>query len=341
MSIAKYLIGGRSEEVRRYVFVPEILELRTNFEPIYSFVYGIAPGWPDPDSRPESRVTLHWEVTDDLAPPAPGDEVVQYVGRRIPGGREARMLMEWDDTQPRLTTNLAYVFWSSLRGTASHQLPGTTLSDMGTVALLSNGFAPIHCSAVAADDAGIVLFAPLNTGKTTTAWELVSRHGLSFIAEDIAVTDGQRIRGAPYTGTGLPKPFPEMKPTVRERARRALFPVWLKKSLAGQLSPDQIRASAPLRTIVFLERGDPRIRDVGREEAADLLLRNNRLEFRYGTSRHLLHAWYNAGSPDLGTVGEAEKTLLERTVANAEQIVLISAREPENFAQKVLDVTRG
>lgn len=338
MAILEHVIGKRLEQGRRFVFVPEILELRSNFDPIYSFVYGIAPGWGNGESLPRSQITLHWEVTDELKPPARNAGAAEYMGRRIPGGREARMLFEWDDLNPRLFTNTEYVFWASLRGTASHQLPGQILSDVASAALLTNSLVPIHCSAVARGGRTIMILAPSNTGKTTTAWKLVSDHGYSFIAEDIAISDGSSVFGAPYTGTGLPRPFDLMRPPLHERMRRLMFPIWLKESLARQLQPHQIEKSAPIGPIVFLQRGKESITDVDPGEAADLMLRNNRLEFRYATSPHLLQTWYNTGSPNLSANSDTEKFLLNELVSNAERLVRISAPDPEGFAQQVLDL---
>jgi hypothetical protein len=323
--------------MERYVFIPGVLEVRSNCSPLYSFVYGIAPAWGGSDSFPESRVVVEWRVTQDATGEgADPNEVVQYLGRKIPGGPKAYMELQWDFRHPRLLTNQAYLLWSSVRGTSGHELPGKILSDVATSALIGNGFAPMHCSAVEKNGSGIILIAPSNTGKTTTSWNLVSQHGFSFIAEDIAATDGRLVYGAPFTGTGLPAPFPVQRIPLLDRMRRAVFPIWLKQSLAGEMKREQISTQARVDYVVFLERGPRGVSDMDPGTAGDLLLRNNRLEFRYLGSPHLVRSWYNGKGPDLDVTAAAEKRLLGSMVENCKRVVKISAAEPREFAEGIL-----
>lgn len=331
------LAGWRVGEMRRYVFVPGLLEVRTNCTPLYGFVYGIAPAWGDGDSLPDSRVVMEWRVTGDVeAGRNNASAGVQYLGRKLPGGQAAHMELRWDPRHPILVTNPAYLFWSSLRGTSGHQPPGKILSDVATSALISNGYSPLHCSAVAKNGSGMILIAPSHTGKTTTAWKLVSQHGFSFLAEDIAVIDGRSVHGAAFTGTGLPAPFPPEQVAPLDRVRRAFFPLWLKQSLAQQIDPARIVTEAPIDYVVFLQRGDAGVSDVDPVAASDLLLRNNRLEFKYLGSPHLVRSWYNGTGPDLDAAATEEKRLLGAMVAGCKRAVKVTASDPQGFAAGIL-----
>lgn len=75
------------------------------------------------------------------------------------------------------------------------------LFDIVSMLLLRRGMTTLYCSAAELHNGSAVLcVAPPNTGKSLTVLQLMNRYGARIIAEDMAVTDGTSIWGAPYTG---------------------------------------------------------------------------------------------------------------------------------------------
>ncbi len=70
---------------------------------------------------------------------------------------------------------------------------GYILTDLASLLLLRRGYAPLHCSAFKSGDATVVITAPPNTGKTLTSVMACMEHQADYIAEDLAITDGQDI----------------------------------------------------------------------------------------------------------------------------------------------------
>ena len=74
------------------------------------------------------------------------------------------------------------------------------LFDVASFLLLQNGLTTIYCSSVHFEDGrNLVIMSPPNTGKSLTALKLVKEYGAKIIAEDMAVTDGEKIIGATFT----------------------------------------------------------------------------------------------------------------------------------------------
>lgn len=74
------------------------------------------------------------------------------------------------------------------------------LFDVVSLILLKNGLSTLYCSAVQLLDGRTAVFmAPPNTGKSLTVLKLRKDYNANIIAEDMAVTDGLHIWGAPHT----------------------------------------------------------------------------------------------------------------------------------------------
>lgn len=75
------------------------------------------------------------------------------------------------------------------------------LFDIVSMLLLQQNMTTLYCSAACLkNERSIVCFSPPNTGKSLTVLQLKKKYGARIIAEDMAVTDGESIWGAPYTG---------------------------------------------------------------------------------------------------------------------------------------------
>ena len=74
------------------------------------------------------------------------------------------------------------------------------LFDIVSLLFLKNGFTTLYCSASRFKNGkGAVFSAAPGTGKSLTVLKLKRDYGAEIIAEDMAVTDGEYIYGAPFT----------------------------------------------------------------------------------------------------------------------------------------------
>lgn len=72
--------------------------------------------------------------------------------------------------------------------------------DLISILLLQDGLAPLYCSSVRFQDGKTIVFmAPPNTGKSLTVLQLKRDYNAEIVCEDMAITDGRFIWGAPYT----------------------------------------------------------------------------------------------------------------------------------------------
>ena len=79
--------------------------------------------------------------------------------------------------------------------------PGYVLTDVVAWALLRAGLAPVHCSGFTVGDDAVLVLAPPNTGKTLTTMTACMEMGAGYLAEDVAITDGESLFSVPWTST--------------------------------------------------------------------------------------------------------------------------------------------
>ncbi len=346
--------------LKRYIFAPNVLEVRSTSSNIYDFKFGIP--WVCerriPSNLPSSRVILEWREVKDVPnymekiglSLESSDREIPYIFREtpLPFGRKAQLFLRWggDGFNAQLVTNKDYFRWSLLRLTSSshHPLPGTILSDAAYIALLESDYLPMHCACVDFNKMGVLLIAPSDTGKTSTSQILVRSYGFRFVAEDIAVTNGKEIVGCAYTGTGVPGKKPALD--FFEKIRQIFFyPIfkqgfYYRESLAADLDPSLITPKTNANYIIFLKRGKNKITKIGKEEAATLLLKSIRLEFRYLTDIFLLQLWHQYNVPDIQKMMEKENKIIGSLVNQLKGILAVSAESPEDFASQINNFIR-
>jgi len=160
-----------------------------------------------------------------------------------------------EKAHPHFAVNRTYTFWANLRSTY-YDLPGKILSDLVVATLNELGYIPIHCAAVANKESSILVWAPSDTGKTTTVYKLVSENGFKFMSEDITITDGVRAFACPYTTSGLPKGLKSKKRTLLDIIAEKMFPYTCKKPMITDYFPkDSIKPTANISHVIILARG--------------------------------------------------------------------------------------
>lgn len=173
---------------------------------------------------------------------------------------------------------------------------------------VSRGYVLLHCATVVSGGEALILSAQTDTGKTTTVLRLVKRHAVEFLADDmtiihpsgiarrypkpmtmsfhtfqafdwelsrlahakLAVQSRVHSKSGRTVGHGLARmPVPIMSINA---VTQAVVPP--PKYHISDLMPVVIAEQAPIRRVVFMERGEEMEAPVELGPAVDMLLRN-------------------------------------------------------------------
>jgi hypothetical protein len=276
-----------------------------------------------------------------------GQDCLDY-DRTFVGGRRLRMRAERLLTnEPVLTANATYLRWIKHRFMNLHSL-GYILTDMAALTLLRNGFTPLHASAFKAGDAGVLVLAAPNTGKTLTVMTACMDLGASFISEDLAISDGHNVYGVPWTSTF--RYYSKIDDSRRSRfAGRLtqvfppaeLVPMTRSRQVDTLISPDRLVASTPITHVVVLERGAKGVQASSVSETWRKAVNLNRFEFKYNSAPLLVaHEFFN---PELGLDAAAaeERRLLQAIVDSAQERLVVRSDDPNDYASLILEATGG
>ena len=172
----------------------------------------------------------------------------------------------------------------------------------------SKGYALLHCASVVQGDEVLLLSAQTDTGKTTTVLRLIARHDVAFLADDMTIIEpGGIARRYPKPMTmsfhtfkafdWRLTPVQRGKLAVQSRVHsksgrrvghgiaRLPVPIMAINAVTQGIIPPPkhhvsdlmkvtIAERAPIRRVVFMERGEPMEAAVEVPAAVDLLLRN-------------------------------------------------------------------
>jgi len=196
---------------------------------------------------------------------------------------------------PEILFNRHFDLWSKLR--ISKMLTcGAILTDIVNIKLLLNNILPIHAGCVGIDEEkGILIAALPDVGKTYSTLKLLQvNQNLYFMSEDIVMIDNEFFAYAvPYTETVDKRMvkdnlFDQLRKSIYEKMFKINF---TKKNIfdAGYVTKDRFLPKARVKMITLLYRDSKEeVRKLSPEEAFNLLLPLNRLEFSYFRNEILL-----------------------------------------------------
>lgn len=228
--------------------------------------------------------------------------------------------------------------------------PGYILTDVVAWALLRAGFAPVHCSGFStADGSGTVLvLAPPNTGKTLTTMMACMELGASYLAEDVAISDGEMLYAVPWTSTF--RYYERIDSSRRSRAMARLtqvfppaelLPVAKSSRIDDLLTGSQILDCARISHVAVLERNDEDVVSaLDIETAVAKAINLNRYEFNYIKSPTMVAYEYFNPAVNLDAALRAERTVLRQIVTNAKEVLLVQTREATKYAGLITDHVR-
>lgn len=218
---------------------------------------------------------------------------------------------------------------------------GYILTDVISGILLLNGYATIHCSSVSIGGKALVIFAPPNTGKTITAINLCEYKGANYIAEDIAITDGNYIYSVPWTSTF--RSYNHKKESKSDRLAEALrenIPLFQliptnKKSIHAYLGDHTIMYFAKITDAILLRKGDTLVIR-SNSGFLDKIQNLNKYVLNYYRSPTMLVMNYFNPDFSMDQMYEAEKFILCKLVSNC-TCYQVNAQSALNYSKLIIE----
>ena len=233
-------------------------------------------------STPQGQLTIKIVVRREDVPPIPSDLPRQLVYSGVENWITVSAA-EWGHAFANLSRGEAVIVLSPQLA-ADTRLVSRYFIDHYLLNFIFSGWAMLHASCVVSPDGEqlIVLVAPHNTGKSTTALRLL-RNGYKFLADGMAllrqIERGFEVGGYPIGEVKLRDDvlalFPEyggQRVQIREQHKTV---VNLRQTHPGQLVEQTIRPKSII--LCFLERGEgdgTSVETLSEEEAAPLLAGN-------------------------------------------------------------------
>lgn len=326
--------------------IPGLLGISSNGASFRGYIYG-SPG--DHDDTRDSSHSLCVHVqrqAGHLFDPSTGEpgflnfgrysinpehQEVRY-SRKLYLNRYGQYLLKRETSGFCLSYNSTYQRYSELIITM-HPVPDLLASIFTYYLLLEHNYLSLHCSAISyRDDSTAAIFALPNTGKTQTAYRLVTQHGAKLVAEDMAVYGGSRLFGCPFTRSGaffltgktVPRPF------------------WSKRAYADRLfdylDDERVCLSGPVAppgAIFILRPGqETSRRKLSTEEAFSMVYGLNSCEFEGIARNSLLDIAGLLGWPDLSVLDPRRHELTGDLINGCrDDLYELSAPNPESFAE--------
>jgi hypothetical protein len=219
--------------------------------------------------------------------------------------------------------------------------PGVHLADILSVNLLERKYTPLHCAAISSANEGTLLVAPPDTGKTVTTL-LALKRGFSYMAEDIAIVDGDNVYANPYTSTFLHND----EFTGYNKINKSLFSLYRKipflrdyirprGSVRALLKNLKIDQKAPIKNIFIMDKGRTSIEKLDPNEAIRRIMIINRNEFSYYKNPLLFAYSYFNPELNINKLMKVEEDLVQ-TVVDRAPCFLLKSNEPKQYIELIL-----
>ena len=205
--------------------------------------------------------------------------------------------------------------------------------------LLQNNHVLIHAGCVDLDGKGILIAAFADTGKTRSILSMCTGRNFRYLSDDLTLTD--------YDGTcfSFPSACTITSGTLRHThlslRTRALIKLKfleavykmhpsrvarIKVPVEALLPPDKVIPKTKADTIVFLEKGPHRVREINKDEAASKLLAINQREIPWCTDPITRYYAYFNDEFDVEDLMETERDIIERTVDKTDGCYILRSR---------------
>ena len=258
-------------------------------------------------------------------------------------GSKLRLLVRGlQSDKPCVWTNRNYLRFIRFRFNNLHS-PGYHLTDLACALLLRKGFSALHCSGFSIGDATVAVVAPPDTGKTLTTMRAVLHSGASFVAEDLAITDGEYFYACPWTSTF--RYYDELSMSWLLRMRMKLIKIIPLVELIPMYGDDRkinnyveehrIVTNKKITHTAILARRHGGVEVLEKKRALEMLLNLNRYEFMYRKSPMLTAYSYFNPEFDIQALEEREREILTK-LTNETTCLLVQSEDPSRFSELIL-----
>jgi hypothetical protein len=338
---------------KKYIVVPELLSINSSVSYLPRFSFGEHLG---EESWQQTKLELNFEVSNSIDRGfATGNkhhyyfikENQVYFERNLGFGRTVQMIIQDLYNYPSVVVNPFY--YKFVRFQLGVVLPpGRHLLDLATILFFKNGYFPLHCSSISKNGKAIAILAPPDTGKTYTALNLTKAE-FSILSEDMAISDGKRIWGCPFTGTFYhligERNISAWKKNITYFYSRLVnvFPLIariIKPPIKNMLSivSDSFVSSSDIVGLIFLQRSKKNeISSLKPNDVYYQLKLSNRIEFNYDINPALLAFSGTNINYDLSEFRDIELQYLKQ-ISNSIPAIKIKADDHLKFPKLVNEI---
>ncbi|WKA57698.1 hypothetical protein QWY16_14490 [Planococcus shenhongbingii] len=338
-----------------YVAAKNILAVKTNIKDFkWSFGHNMPESTREEYEQCEVKINLVMEEfnEDDQLETlgkyhyfngSPGENKIYYT-RNLAMKEKFRIKAEnLLSDEPKITVNKNYYKFITHRIMNLHSI-GYILTDLAGVLLLKKGFAPIHCSAFQKEGSTVAVFAPPSTGKTLSSMMACMEHEAKFIAEDLAITDGEKIYSVPWTSSfRFYSNVEQSKGAKLKNKATKVFPpleyVSFSKAtpITRYVDSDTFLDAEVVTHVAILEKGDNEVTIQSDPEAIRKLVNFNRNAFHYLKSPLLTAYEFFNPELDIEECATNEKEILSSLVKNSQKVFSVKDTNPTHYAQMLID----
>jgi hypothetical protein len=343
-------------EIYNYVACKDILGLQTNVKKI-NWSFGQPPDTASEQEVDRCRLVVRLTV-DSLKAEAskfnnlqkyhywrgePGRDELFYQRNFFAGTKLRLLLRGIGSGQPEVIANKNYLRFVIGRFINLHSI-GYQLTDLTCALLLLKQLCPLHCSSFSTGNSTVAVIAPANTGKTLTTMRAVLHSGASFVAEDLAITDGEYLYACPWTSTF--RYYDELSMSWLLRMRMKLIkiipPVELiptygdDRKINSYVEEHRIVTNKKITHTAILARRHGGVEVLEKKRALEMLLNLNRYEFMY--MKNPMLTAYSYFNPELNifALEKREREILGELVENT-TCLLVQSEDPTKFAELILN----
>jgi len=338
-----------------FVLAEGVLGLRTNAEH-FKWSYGIdaSPAKQKAYDQCAVRLKLHIGDVAGIAPKnnlgkyhyfygVPGADVLYYQRPFLLNTRLQLRIEGLLSDRPLLSVNKTYYRFITHRFMNLHSV-GYILTDVASLLLLRRGYAPLHCSAFRKGNSTVVVFAPPNTGKTLCTMMACMKCEAEFLAEDIAITNGEVIYSVPWTNTfryysRIEKDFLSniVNALTRIFPPLELLTIYKPKPISAYLDKEKLCSNSKITHLVILECGNTLVQQETPKEAYRKILNLNRYEFNYHKAPLIVAYEFFNPSLNIAFACKTEQNILKKLANNAHERLVVRTSDPSNYASLILD----
>lgn len=340
-----------------YVYVDNILGIKTNIDR-FRWVYGsVAPQTSESDfNKCKIKINLYVRKSEDVFDKTINqydyDKYNYFFGHK----NEKKIYYERDfffNTKLRYSVEIKknnnidvivsknYFKYIKYKFMNLHSI-GYIMTDLIVGLLLNNGYSTIHCSAINFKNKTLVIFAPPSTGKTITAIKLCDNKGVRFIAEDIALTDGEKIYAAPWTSTfryynhHKESKWDKFVDLLRNKIPvLQLVSIKERKSIDMYLGKDCFLNKSKITDIVVLGKGNNEVLK-SKNSILEKLINLNKYEFNYHRSPTMLVMNYFNPELSIDKMFESEKVILNQLISNSNGCI-INSNNALDYSKQIIE----